>query len=149
KWRKHMKDDFGGDMMSGWGYSESPFVDGDHMICTPGGKDATLVALNKKTGATVWKSAVTGGDAAAAASVVVLEAKGGRQYVQLLGQGIVGVAAKDGKFLWRYDRIANGTANIPTAIVRDDLVFCSTGYGTGSALLQIVPTENGFEAKEQ
>jgi len=147
-WRKQLAKDFGGHMMSGWGYSESPLVDGDQLICTPGGKEATLVALNKKTGELVWKAAVPGGDGAGYSSVVIATVAGHKQYVQLLGRGIVGVSAKDGKFLWRYDRIANGTANIPTPLVKDDLVFCSTGYDTGSALLQLIPEGDDVKAKE-
>jgi outer membrane protein assembly factor BamB len=149
-WRRDFQKDFKGRMQSAWGYSESPLIDGDNVICTPGGNEATLVALNKKTGETVWKAPVPRGDAAAYASIVIAEIGGVRQYVQLLERGIVGVSAKDGKFLWRYDKVANGTANIPTAIVKDDLIFCSTGYGTGAALLQIVPdNKSGFKAVEK
>jgi outer membrane protein assembly factor BamB len=148
-WRKNLKTDFKGNMMSGWGYSESPLIDGDLLVCTPGGKEATLAALNKKTGETVWKSQVPEGDGAGYASIVIAEVGGVKQYITTLGRGIVGVAAKDGKFLWRYNKIANGTANIPTAIVKGDQVFCSTGYGTGAALLKIVPqTNGGFKADE-
>lgn len=149
QWRKSFRNDFHGKMMTNWGYSESPLVDGDNVICTPGGSEATLVALKKKTGDVVWKAKVPGGDAAAYSSMVVAEAGGIRQYVQLLEKGIVGVAAKDGKFLWRYDRIANGTANIPTPIVRDDLVFCSTGYNTGAALLRLVSGAGGIKVEEK
>jgi outer membrane protein assembly factor BamB len=148
-WRKDFQKDFGGRMMSGWGYSESPLVDGDKVICTPGGSEATLVALNKKTGAVIWKASVPDGDAAGYASIVPSEGGGVRQYIMLLERGIVGVAAKDGKFLWRYNRIANRTANIPTALVRGDLVFCSTGYNTGAALLQLSADGAGVKAQEK
>lgn len=56
-WKKNFGDDFKGQMMSGWGYSESPLVDGDRVIVTPGGKGAILVALDRKTGERVWESA--------------------------------------------------------------------------------------------
>lgn len=148
RWRKNLSKDFGGRMMSGWGYSESPLVDGDQLVCTPGGNEATLVALNKKTGDVIWKAQVPEGDGAAYSSMVVADVAGIRQYVQLLGRGIVGVAAKDGKFLWRYNRIANGTANIPSPIVKGDLVFCSTGYGAGSALLKLMPAGAGIKVQE-
>jgi outer membrane protein assembly factor BamB len=147
-WRKNLPTDFGGRMMSGWGYSESPLVDGDKLICTPGGTDATLLALDNKTGAVIWKAAVPGGDGAGYASAVVSEGAGVRQYVQLLEGALVGVAAADGKFLWRYDRIANGTANIPTPLVHGDYIFCSTGYNTGSALLKLERTGDGVNAAE-
>ncbi|MBI3838579.1 MAG: PQQ-like beta-propeller repeat protein [Planctomycetia bacterium] len=83
--------------------AESPLVDGDLLVCTPGGSEATLVALNKKTGDTVWKSAVPGGDEAGYASIIVVNSGGIKQYVQFLQKGLVGVEAKTGKFLWRYD----------------------------------------------
>jgi outer membrane protein assembly factor BamB len=153
RWKKNFAQDFGGKMMSGWGFSESPLVDGDKLVCTPGGPDATIVALNKKTGDEIWRAKVPalgdkGKDGAAYSSIVVSEADGQRQYVQLLGRGVVGISADDGKFLWGYNRIANGTANIPTPIVNGDYVFCSTGYQTGAALLKINRTDKGFEAEE-
>jgi outer membrane protein assembly factor BamB len=147
-WNKNLSKDFGGRMMSGWGYSESPLIDGDKLVCTPGGETATLVALDKKTGEVIWKGVVPEGDGAGYASIVVAEVGGVRQYLQLLGGGIVSLAAKDGKFLWRYNRIANGTANIPTPIVKGNFVFCSTGYGAGSALLKLVPAGKGTKVEE-
>ena len=78
------------------------------LVVTPGGKEATIVALNKNTGAVIWKSAVPGGDAAAYASAIVVEAAGRKQYVQFLGAGVVGVDAKTGQFLWRYDADEQG-----------------------------------------
>jgi outer membrane protein assembly factor BamB len=148
RWRKNYGKDFRGHMMSGWGYSESPLVDGDKLVCTPGGEDAALVALDKATGKLLWKAPVPEGGGSGYASAVVAEAGGVRQYVQWLGRCLVGVAAKDGKLLWRYARTHNTTANIPTPLVRGDLVFCSTGYDAGSALLRLVPGGDGVEAKE-
>jgi outer membrane protein assembly factor BamB len=148
-WRRNFQKDFKGKMMSSWGYSESPLVDGDRVLCTPGGAEATLVALDKKTGETIWQSQVPGGDAAGYASIIVSEGAGVKQYLTILEKGLVSVRASDGKFLWRYNRMANGTANIPTPIARDDLVFCSTGYGAGAALLRLVPDgAGGVKAEE-
>jgi len=65
------------------------------------------------------------------------------------GRGAIGIRAKDGKFLWSYSRVANGTANIPTPIISDDYVFCSTGYQTGAALLKLVKDGDGIQAEEQ
>lgn len=143
-WEKSFSRDFGGQMMSGWGYSESPLVDGDVLICTPGSESAALAALDKKSGEVIWTTPVSdlgdrGRDGAAYSSVVASNGGGVRQYIQLVGRGIISVDASNGKLLWSYNRVANGTANIPTPIVKDDYVFCSTGYGTGSALLKIRP----------
>ncbi|HTN77628.1 MAG TPA: PQQ-binding-like beta-propeller repeat protein, partial [Pirellulaceae bacterium] len=62
--------------------------------------------------------------------------------------GVIGVDAASGKLLWGYNTIANDTANIPTPIVKGDYVFCSTGYGTGAALLKI-SKEGGKLAAQQ
>lgn len=153
-WHRSFPDDFRGRMHSGWGFSESPLVDGNLVICTPGGREAMLAALNKKTGEEVWRTSVPelgdrGGDGAAYSSIVISNACGVKQYVQLVGRGLIGVDAKTGKFLWGYNRVANGTANIPTPLVQGDYVFGSTGYGTGACLLKIEKTGSGLEAKEQ
>ena len=102
RWQKSLRADFGGHPGQ-WAYSESPLVDGDVLVVTPGGAQATIVALNKKTGETIWKSAVPGGDDAAYASIIVVDTSGRKQYVQFLAKGLVGVDAKSGQFLWRYD----------------------------------------------
>jgi outer membrane protein assembly factor BamB len=152
-WRRHFKDDWKGRMMSGWGFSESPLVDGDRLICTPGGDDAMIVALNKKTGEEIWRSAVPniggkGNDGAGYGSIVISEAAGVKQYVQMIGRGVIAVRADNGMFLWGYNPVANGTANIPTPIISGDFVFCSTGYGTGAALLQIAQDGDSLIAEE-
>ncbi len=148
-WQKNLQKDFGGRMMSGWGYSESVLIDGEKVICTPGGDAAALAALNKKNGATIWKSSISNAGGAGYASPVVAEVGGVRMYITWLGKAVVGVNAKDGKFLWRYENPAGRTANIPTAIVKDDYVFCSSGYSPGgSGLIQLIPANGGIQAKE-
>lgn len=154
-WHKNFPKDFGGKMMSGWGYSESPLIDGDVVICSPGAEDAGIAALDVKTGETIWKARIPkfgdrGGDGAGYSSIVISEGAGVRQYVQLMGRGVISVATKDGRFLWGYNRVANGTANIPTPLINGDYVFCSTGYGTGSALLKLVKDgTDGVKAQEE
>jgi outer membrane protein assembly factor BamB len=152
-WRRNFKNDWNGRMMSGWGFAESPLVDGDRVICTPGGDDATIVALNKNSGEEIWRCAVPkigarGNEGAGYGSIVVSEAAGIKQYVQMIGRGLISVRADDGKFLWGYNAVANGTANIPTAIVSGDFVFCSTGYGTGAGLLKISKDADAVVAEE-
>lgn len=153
-WQKSFPKDFGGKMMSGWGYSESPLVDGDRLIVTPGSTKAIIAALKKRTGETIWTSSLPAGvgnrgkDGAAYSSIVISHACGVKQYVQLTGRGVVSVAAEDGTPLWSYNKVANGTANIPTPILQGDYVFCSSGYGTGAALLQVMKEGGGLVAKE-
>jgi outer membrane protein assembly factor BamB len=144
RWQRSFVDDFGGRLMSGRGYGESPLIDGDRLLCTPGGADAMIVALDRLTGETIWTSPFPkmegkGRDGAAFASLNITEAAGVRQVVQLTGRGLVGVDASDGRFLWSYDDISNQTANIPTPVVQGDLVFSANGYHAGSVLLKIEP----------
>jgi len=151
-WKKSYHSDFPGSPKPGWGFSEAPLVDGDRLICIPGAPDAGIVALNKATGAVIWKTAVPhqgGGHAGAGyTGVVISQGAGVKQYVTLMGHGLVGVRASDGQFLWGYKRVANGTASIPTPIVRGDHVFASSGYGTGAALLKLEKAGDGVKATE-
>jgi outer membrane protein assembly factor BamB len=140
-WKRSLNE-FGGKSMSGWGFAESPLIDGPWLLCTPGNAPAVMVALDKLTGEEVWRSTAgdlgkKGRDGAGYSSIVVSHGGGVKQYVQLAGRGLIGVRASDGQFLWSYNNVANGTANIPTPIVDGDYVFTSTGYQTGSALVKL------------
>ncbi|MHC4758888.1 MAG: outer membrane protein assembly factor BamB family protein [Planctomycetota bacterium] len=153
RWKKNLVNDFGGVMMSGWKFSESPLVDGDKVICTPGGKEAGMAALDKQSGDTIWKCALpdigdAGKDGTGYSSTVAAEICGVRQYVQLLGRGVIGIDAETGNFLWGYNRIANTTANIPMPVISGNYVFVTTAYNTGAALLKIVQDGETFEAQE-
>jgi len=152
-WSKSFQEEWGGKMMSGWGFSESPLVDGDRVICTPGGDKALIVALDRMTGKQIWASqsfeSDHGKDGAGYSSVVISNACGVKQYVTLSGRGVVSVDAADGSTLWTYAAVANTTANIPTPVVFDDYVFCSSGYGTGSALLHLTKTGSRLNVNEE
>lgn len=146
-------DEFDGELMSGWGFSEAPLIDGEAVVVTPGGPDALLVKLDKTTGEEIWRSpAPRGGDrktGAGYSSIVVSHGAGVKQYVQLVGGGLIGVRADDGELLWSYQRVANDTANIPTPLIDGDVVFASTGYGAGAACLRLVADGDGVRAEEQ
>jgi outer membrane protein assembly factor BamB len=154
-WTKNYDADFGVDGTPGWGFSESPLVDGDRLVCTPGNNESLLACLDKKTGEVIWKTKVQPGqlgnrghDGAGYSSIVISNAGGVKQYVTLVGKALVSVDAATGKLLWTYDRVANTTASIPTPIVEGDYVFASSGYGTGSALLKINRSRTGLAADE-
>jgi outer membrane protein assembly factor BamB len=144
---KRTRTDFGG-QPGIWAYAESPLIDGDVLVCTPGGPDATLVALNKKTGKLLWKSVVPGGEQAAYASIIAVMIDGGMQYVQFLQKGLVGIDAKNGKFLWRYDKTAQGSpANIPTPVGRDGFIYSATGRG-GASLIKLSAMQDSVAVDE-
>jgi outer membrane protein assembly factor BamB len=158
-WQKSFKEEFKGRMMSGWGYSESPLVDGDLVLCTPGGSGAGIVALNKETGDVIWRSEIPDfgkqnahgtelKEGAGYSSIVISQGAGVKQYVQLLGQGLVGIRAKDGKFLWGVSAAANPTANISTPIVEGDYVFYSTAYGAGAELVKLAADGEQVKAEQ-
>ena len=152
RFRIDLKAQFGGKKGDSWGYSESPLVDDNRLICTPGGEQATLVALDKKTGQLIWSCPMKGDRGAGHASVVISQPQssrplsgqgGGRKvYIQTTGAGAFAVDAQTGKFQWAYP-IDQTTAVIPTPIVRGDLVFFSAGYKRGGALLRQVPGADG------
>jgi len=147
-WRKDLKAEFEGQKADSWGYSESVLVDGDKVVCTPGGPANTMVALNKKTGETIWTTSRPEDRGAGHASIVISEVGGTKVYVQTTGSGALGVRGDDGKLLWSYP-IDKTTAVIPTPIVRGDLVFFAAGYKRGGALLRQVPAAAGaVEIKE-
>ena len=135
-WRRDLRKDFNGSP-GGWGYTESPLIDGDKVIVTPGGKKATLVALKKATGENVWSAQVPQGDSAGYSSIIAANLVGTKQYIQFLGRGVVGVEASTGRFLWRYNAPANNTANISTPIAQGDLVFAASAYGKGGGLTKV------------
>lgn len=147
RWSKNLRSDFSG-KPGDWAYAESPLIDGDTLVCTPGGAEATLLALNKKNGEVIWKSAVPGGDEAAYASVIIVEAGGTRQYVQLLQKGLVGVDAKNGKFLWRYGKpTSRFNANIPTPVASDGYIYVGSA-GTGGGAVKLTSKDGGMEAQQ-
>jgi outer membrane protein assembly factor BamB len=145
KWRKNFKSDFGGDRPE-WGYSESPLVDGDNVMVTPGGSKGAIVALKKDTGALVWQTKEFT-DPAHYSSLVIAEIGGVRQYVQLTPANVVGVAAADGKVLWQAERKGK-TAVIPTPVVKDDMVYVTSGYGVGCNLFKIAAAGGKFTATQ-
>ena len=147
RFRVDLKAQFGGKKGDSWGYSESPLVDDDRLVCTPGGEQATLVALDKKTGKPIWSCPMKGDRGAGHSSIVISQPlssqTGGRKvYIQTTAAGAFAVDAQTGKFQWAYP-IDQTTAVIPTPIVRGDLVFFSAGYKRGGALLRQVPGADG------
>jgi outer membrane protein assembly factor BamB len=132
KWRANLVDDFGGGIPQ-WGYCESVLVDGEHVICTPGGSLGALVALAKKTGTVVWQSQECT-EPAQYASLVSVDHGGRRQYIQLFMKKLVSVSADNGELLWEID-FPGKVAVVPTPIVKDSRVFVCAGYGVGGMLV--------------
>lgn len=144
-WRKNMSA-LGGEMMSGWGYSESPLLDGPMLLVTPGGSKGTVAALEKVSGKVLWQSAELK-DKAAYSSLVPVDIGNVPQYLVFTEKSIAGIT-KTGKLAWRADR--NGqTAVIPTPVMsKDNIVFVSSGYGVGAHAFQVTASGGQFKAQE-
>lgn len=145
-WKRNVLTDFGGRNIP-WLISESPLVDGNRVVVTPGGQGAGMVALDKMTGRTLWSSKELS-DAAGYASVVAADVGGVRTLMTLTEDAGVGVRAADGKLMWRYQRVANNTANAATPVFFDNKVFYTSNYGTGGVLLGLTPAAGAVQARE-
>ena len=137
-WQQNILDEYGGNNIT-WGISESVLIDGNNLICSPGGRQGTIVALNKMTGRPVWRASVQGSPQAAYSSPIVVEFGGVKQYVNYVHTAVVSVSAKDGNVLWGFRESANGTANCSTPLYADGQVYTSSGYGTGAASFKLAP----------
>ena len=145
RWRLSLVKDLGGTVPT-WGYSESPLVDGDQLIVTPGGNQGALAAIDKKSGKVIWRSKEL--DHGAAYSSAMPAVVGGiRFYIQMTDSAVVGVAARDGKLFWQTDLAVNGTAVCPTPIVAGDQVYVTSGYGAGCGLLKLTAEQGMVKAE--
>ncbi len=145
RWRRHLMNDFGGKRPE-WGFSESALVDGDQVVCTPGGKQGALVALNKDTGKLLWQSTAFTDDTQYS-SIVKTEIGGVPQYVQLTMESVVGIAPDTGALLWQAERKGR-TAVIPTPVCDGPYVYVTSGYGVGNNLFKISSNGGRFVAEE-
>ncbi len=134
KWSKKFVEDFGGKVPE-WGYAESPLVDGDKLVVTPGGKDGAIVAFDKKSGKQLWRSKKLE-DNAQYSSLVPADVGGKRQYIQLFMNTVAGVDAENGDVIWT-SKWPGRTAVIPTPVYNDGKVYVTAGYGVGCKLVKI------------
>jgi outer membrane protein assembly factor BamB len=144
-WQKHLVVDFGGKVPT-WGFAESVLIDGDQLICSPGGKKGALAALKKTSGEVIWRS--TDADDGAHYSSPVICNFGVKHYVKFTPNGLIGVKASDGKLLWRAKVANNGIAVCSTPIVDDRYIFASSGYNTGCGLVELSGSGDSITAKE-
>jgi outer membrane protein assembly factor BamB len=155
KWRKSMPNDLGGQVNPigggpkdlGWGWTWSPLVDGDHVICVPGGPQGTVAALDKKTGDLRWRSKdVT--DQCSYSSPIVAEVGGIRHYIVMTVEGVTGVSAKDGSVVWRYlKKPPYSDVVIPTPLFHEGYVFVTNGHGSsGCDLIKLTATNGKIQA---
>lgn len=146
KWKVNLTNDFGGKMMSGWKYSESPLVDGDQVVVTPGGNEGTVLAIDRKTGKKRWQTS-DWTDTAGYSSVVIATIHEVRQYIQLTGKSLAGLDPETGAILWKADRPGK-TAVITTPVIDGDMIFVTSSYGIGCNGFKVSKSGDNWSAKE-
>jgi outer membrane protein assembly factor BamB len=143
-WQKNLRGDFNG-VPGDWAYAESPLVDGNDVVCTPGGLEAAMVKLNKRTGDVVWKCTLPEPEDAGYASAIIVHFQGHKLYVQYFSQGVVGVDANNGKYLWR--ALNTERDNMATPIEQDGLIFSPAFLSVGAAA-QLEVVDGNVTAKQ-
>ena len=143
-WSINVVQKFGG-VNPYWGYSESPLILGDRIIVNAGGRRASIVAVSKADGSTLWQQH---NDGAGYSSPVLMRTGSLNQVIFFTDSHTLAVDPRDGRLLWTYNKANNGTANVATPIVRGTRVFVSSDYGTGAALLDVRAAGNLATANE-
>jgi len=134
-WSLNILEEFGSKNIQ-WALAESVLVDGDRLICCPGGKNTSVVTLDKKTGKTVWTARSTG-DLAGYATPALVEYQGLRIILAMTQKALIGVNADNGDLLFRHPHETKWDVNATTPIFHDGQVFITSGYSAGSEILKL------------
>lgn len=129
-----------------WTLAESLLVDGDRVICTPGGPDAGVAALNKMTGETIWATKGLS-DKASYCSPQIYDHKGRRILLTETSKLVVGIDAATGALLWTHDHVTEYDIHAVTPIYKDGLVYFTGGYGSGGGALELSPDGSAVTVK--
>ncbi len=142
-WKKDIIKEFGGKNI-GWKSAQSPVIDGDLIYVAGGGAEQSMLAFNKNSGETVWK---TGSESITHATPAVATILGVKQVIFFMQSGLVALDAANGKPLWKF-AFPYRTSTACSPVVEGNLVFCTAGYGIGAAVCEVSKSGMGFEAKE-
>ncbi|MBI5093750.1 MAG: PQQ-like beta-propeller repeat protein [Candidatus Hydrogenedentes bacterium] len=129
-----------------WAVSESPLVDGDLIFATPGGAEASVVALNKMTGKTVWTSKGLG-ERSAYCSPVVFSFGGRRVLVTMTAKSVVGIDIKTGQVLWTHKHETEYDIHAVSPVCKDNVIYYTGGYGSGGGALEVSPDGSSVTPK--
>jgi outer membrane protein assembly factor BamB len=141
-WNINVLDFFGAKNIE-WGLAESIQVDGPHVLSTPGGPQTAVVALDKMTGETVWESPSAEGDPAGYSTPTLVEYEGKRLIFAFMGKSLICADADSGGLYWRFPHETSYDVNAMKPIFHEGKVFISSGYGSGSRLLQVKHCHGG------
>ena len=146
-WSKDFLEDFGVDSVILFGYSESVLIDGDHLICVPGGKENNVLALNRFTGEKVW--ACSGNEEPATYnSPILVEIGEQRLVIAMTSESILGIDAATGELYWRIRQTQGNNIHANTPLYANGkLVVSSADAKSTSGLVQIQLSEDGKQAE--
>jgi len=140
-WKQKASEDFGG-TFGPWGISESPIVYDGKVFYTPGGEQTTMVALDKMTGKTIWKSESLK-DKPSYVSPLLIDRNGKKLIINVTENYVIGVQPEDGKILWKYDfgqhkdAIIKANIQTNTPVYHDGKIFITHGYNHKSVMLNL------------
>lgn len=121
-----------------WGFAENVIVEGDKVLCMPGGSKGRVVALDKRTGQTLWANTDIE-HTAAYCSPAVIEYRGVRQLVSMTQKSVVGVEVATGRLVWSAPFVPRSPQNALTPVFHDGYVFIACGHSSGGTVLKIDP----------
>jgi len=128
-WSVNVKKEFQGQATM-WDLSESPLVDGDLVFATPGGPEATVVALDKMTGKTVWTS-IANSEPPSYCSAAIFQREGRKLLTTLTADSVIGIDAKDGTLLWSHPKVTRFGIHAVTPVIEGNMLYYTAGYGSG------------------
>jgi outer membrane protein assembly factor BamB len=127
-----------------WGMTESLLVDGDRVFCTPGGREVTIVALDRHAGKTIWKIKADGETSGYCSPCLVKHGKR-RLLLTMTGKSVVGIDADTGEYMWRHSHVTDYDVNANTPLYHNGFIYAYSGYGTGGQMFQL--SEDGTSVK--
>lgn len=119
-----------------WSMAESLLIDGNKVFCTPGGPDASVVALDKMTGDTIWTSKGLS-EAAAYCTPDLIEHGGRRMVLTMTAKSVVALDPETGAILWTHEHITKYDIHAVTPVYADGMIYYTGGYKSGGGMLQL------------
>ena len=143
-WGLNLVKDFKG-KAGNWGYAETVTIDGGNLLCMPGGSDALIIALDKKTGKKVWASEGIKDDASYCSGALITH-KEKRQYLTMSAKNALGLDPATGKILWNFEHITKYDINPITPVYKDGFIYITSGYGSADAMIKL--SDDGASASQ-
>lgn len=134
-WHRDTLEEFKGKNIR-WGIAESVLIENEKVICTPGGQDATVVALDKMNGKTIWTTKGLSENSAYCAPAVI-DRGPNRIILTMVQQSIVGIDMKTGVLLWKQPNKVSYDISAVTPAYEKGMMYVSNGYRHGGHMFEL------------